>query len=119
MKKRAWMILTIIVCFISLLACLMFLLQRNFEASDAYAAAAQYMASGDIRRAYGALEKTGWFSYGKVFTEGTAADMHGTAAFEYPAENERGERYFVAVRLALECGEWVVTDCRIAEVRSD
>lgn len=40
MKKRAWMILAIIVCFINLLACLMFLLQRNFEASDAYAAAA-------------------------------------------------------------------------------
>ena len=119
MKKRVWIILTIIVCFISLAVCLLFLCQKNFETSDAYAAAIQYMASGDVRMTYGSLEKTGWFSYGRSFTEGTAANMHGTAAFEYTAENERGEQYFVVVQLTLERQVWVVTDCRITEVHSD
>lgn len=119
MKKRAWIILTIIVCFISLLVCLMFLLQRNFEASDAYTAATQYIASDNISRTYGSLEKIGWFSYGKIYTEGTVDNMQGAAAFEYTAENERGEKYFVVVRLTLECKVWVVTDCRITGVRSE
>lgn len=118
MKRRALLFLGIAIGVAGLLAGFWLLLQKNFETSDAYRAVAAYMTSGEIEGTYGALEKRGWFTYGKIFTEGTSDDLHGTAAFEYLAVNGSGEKYFVGIRLTLENRKWVVTACEITALPS-
>ena len=113
MKKRTIIVLTIVLSVISILSFCMILIQKSMEASDAYHAVVQYLSSDKINRTYGSLEKKGWFTYGKILTGETTANMQGSAEFEFEAENAQGEDFIVEILLTLENQIWVVTECNI------
>lgn len=119
MKKWVVIVSTIMIITIIMIVGSMVQMQKNMEKSDAYNAAARYISSDEINRMYGSLEKKGWFSYGRISTEGTLANMVGTAVFEYEVEDENGKRFFVQIRLTMESQTWVVTDCEITEIGLD